>query len=131
MLKPPKLGGAGQLRLFVETIGTAAACEILDVHPTTMRRWLRGAVEPPRAVLHALYWLTPWGFSDACAEAHWSHAFLLGKVADLETALAAARREKSRRRTGFPIFEQRRRHRWPTAAAQRFDFALTMRPPLA
>lgn len=87
MLKPPRIGGAAQLRLFIHEIGFEHACKVVDVHPATMRRWLRDAVPVPQAALQALYWLTSWGFSDACSEAHWSHQFLVGKVRELEQAL--------------------------------------------
>jgi len=90
MLKPPKVGGADHLRLFVHEIGTERACAILDVHPTTMRRWLRGAVPVPQAALQALYWLTSYGFSDAFAEAHWTHAHLLHQVRELRAQLLQA-----------------------------------------
>lgn len=88
MLKQPRLGGAAQLRLFVHEIGFERACRVTDVHPATMRRWLREAQEPPQAALQALYWLTHWGFSDACAETDWTHQLLLGKVRELEARLA-------------------------------------------
>lgn len=87
MLKPPKLAGAGQLRLFVEELGFDWSCEVLDVHPATMRRWLREASPVPKAALMALYWLTNYGFSEACSEAHWSHQIMLGKLAALEAQL--------------------------------------------
>ncbi len=88
MLKPPRVGGADQLRLFVEDLGFDWACQCIDVHPATMRRWLRGAVPVPQAPLQALYWLSTWGFSDACSEAHWSHQVLVARVRELEAALA-------------------------------------------
>jgi hypothetical protein len=86
MLKTPKVGGAAQLRLFVEEIGFYRSCQAIKVHEGTMRRWLRDATEPPQAALQALYWLTSWGFSDAFAEAHWSHQFLLGRLRQAEAA---------------------------------------------
>lgn len=88
MLKEPRLGGAAQLRLFVDELGFDRACRAIDVHPATMRRWLREAAPVPIAALAALYWLTSWGFSDACAEVHWSHQFLVCKVRELEAQLA-------------------------------------------
>ncbi len=86
MLKPPRVGGEAQLRLFVDDLGFAWACKAINVHETTMRRWLRGTVPVPQAALQALYWLTSWGFSEACTEAHWSHQYLVGKVHRLEAA---------------------------------------------
>lgn len=86
MLKVPRIGGAAQLRLFVEEIGFARACKALQVHENTMRRWLREETPVPQAAIQALYWLTSWGFSDACTEAHWTHQFMLGKVRALEAA---------------------------------------------
>lgn len=86
MLKVPRVGGAAQLRLFVDEIGFARACKVLAVHENTMRRWLREETPVPAAPLQALYWLTSWGFADACSEAHWSHQFLLGKIRELEAA---------------------------------------------
>jgi hypothetical protein len=86
MLKVPRIGGAAQLRLFVEELGFAPACKAVDVHPATMRRWLREAAPVPQAPLQALYWLTTWGFSDAAAEVHWSHQHLVCKVRELEAA---------------------------------------------
>lgn len=91
MLKPPKVGGAEQLRLFVDELGMDWACKVIATHPTTMRRWLRGATPVPVAVLMALYWLTTYGYSDACAEAHWSHQWLAYKVRELEGRLEAIR----------------------------------------
>ncbi|MES2483785.1 MAG: hypothetical protein V4609_17510 [Pseudomonadota bacterium] len=88
MLKPPKLAGAGQLRLFVDELGFEWACKCVDVHPSTMRRYLREATPVPQAVLQALYWLTRYGFTDAAAEVHWSHQYLVCKVRELEAALA-------------------------------------------
>lgn len=88
MLKEPRLGGAAQLRLFVDELGFDRACRAIDVHPATMRRWLREAAPVPMAPLAALYWLTSWGFSDAFAEAHWTHQLLLGRVRELEARLA-------------------------------------------
>lgn len=88
MLTVPRIGGAAQLRLFVEEIGFDRACKAVDVHAATMRRWLRDAVPVPKAALQALYWLTSWGFSDACSQAHWSHQYLAGKVRELEARLA-------------------------------------------
>ncbi|CAN7403486.1 hypothetical protein LJR129_002498 [Acidovorax sp. LjRoot129] len=87
MLKVPRVRGAAQLRLFVEEIGFVRVCKVLDVHEATLRRWLREESPVPAAPLQALYWLTSWGFADACAEAHWSHQFLLGKVRELEAAI--------------------------------------------
>lgn len=84
MLTVPRIGGAAQLRLFVEELGFAQACKAVAVHPTTMRRWLRGDPEPPQAPLQALYWLTSWGFSDACSQAHWSHQVLVGRLRALQ-----------------------------------------------
>ena len=88
MLKPPKIGGAEQLRLFVDDIGFDRCCRIIDVHPATVRRWLRGAAPVPQAPLQALYWLTRWGFSDAASEVHWSHAYLASRVRAMEAALS-------------------------------------------
>lgn len=88
MLKVPRIGGAAQLRLFVGEIGFAQACKVLEVHENTLRRWLREETPAPAAAMQALYWLTSWGFADACSEAHWTHQFLLGKVRQLEAALA-------------------------------------------
>jgi hypothetical protein len=87
MLKVPRIGGAAQLRLFVEELGFAWACKCIDVHPATMRRWLREETPVPAAALQALYWLTKWGFSDAQAEVHWSHQYLVHKVRQLEAAI--------------------------------------------
>jgi|GEM_PF-6251615 hypothetical protein len=87
MLKEPRIGGAAQLRLFVHELGFERACKAIDVAPTTMRRWLREATPVPMAALAALYWLTSYGFSEACAEVHWSHQFLLSKVRTLEARL--------------------------------------------
>lgn len=87
MLKMPRIGGPAQLRLFVEELGFDRACGVVRVHPATLRRWLRGEAEPPAAALQALYWLTSWGFSDAAAEVHWSHAYLAHKVRELEAAV--------------------------------------------
>lgn len=84
MLKRPKLQGPNQLRIFVEELGAAAACEAIDVHPATLRKWLRGAAPVPQAALQALYWLTSYGFSDAAAEVHWSHQMLVMKVRELQ-----------------------------------------------
>ncbi len=88
MLKEPRLGGAAQLRLFVDELGFDRACLAIDVHPSTMRRWLRDAAPVPKAAIAALYWLTSWGFSDAAAEVHWSHQYLMCKVRELETQLS-------------------------------------------
>lgn len=88
MLKQPRIGGAAQLRLFVQELGFDQACKIVKVHENTMRRWLHGQIEPPPAAMQALYWLTSWGFSDAAAEVHWSHQLLLMKVRELEAKLA-------------------------------------------
>jgi hypothetical protein len=87
MLTVPRLGGAAQLRLFVEELGFERACKVVDVHPATMRRWLREESPPPLAALQALYWLTHWGFHDAFSQAHWSHQALVHKVAQLQAAL--------------------------------------------
>ncbi len=89
MLKPPKLAGAGQLKILVNELGAAQACTVLDVHPATLRKWLRGAAPVPQAALMALYWLTSYGFTDAAAEVHWSHQMLLCKVRELERRLGA------------------------------------------
>lgn len=86
MLKVPRIGGADHLRLFVHELGFARACEILHVHENTMRRWLREATPVPQAALQALYWLTSYGFAEACAEAHWTHQLMLCKVRELEAA---------------------------------------------
>ncbi len=80
MLKPPKPAGAEQLRLYVHELTFERCVKILDVHPSTLRGWLREARPVPQAALKALYWLTHWGFSAACSEAHWSHQVLLGQV---------------------------------------------------
>ncbi len=39
----------------------------------------------------ALYWLTGYGFSDAAAEVHWSHQFLIGRNRQLVDQLAQVR----------------------------------------
>lgn len=88
MLKVPRIGGAAQLRLFVDELGFDWACQAIAVHPSTMRRWLREAAPVPQAALQALYWLTVYGFTDAAAEVHWSHQMLAGKVRELEARLA-------------------------------------------
>lgn len=88
MLKAPRIGGAAQLRLFVEELGFERSCQVVRVHPATLRRWLREEADPPAAAMQALYWLTSWGFSDAAAEVHWSHQYLCHKVRELEAALA-------------------------------------------
>lgn len=88
MLKAPRIGGAAQLRLFVDELGFAHACAVVQCHPATMRRWLREETAVPAAPLQALYWLTHWGFSDAAAEVHWSHQVLVCRVRELEQALA-------------------------------------------
>lgn len=95
MLKPPKVGGAGQLRLFVDQLGFDWSCKVLEVHPATMRAWLREARPVPAAALQALYWLTSWGFSDACAEAHWSHQYLAYQVRQLEDRVRTLRTVRS------------------------------------
>lgn len=87
MLKRPKIAGAAQLKLFVDEIGFAESCATLDIHPATLRKWLRGGAPVPQAALQALYWLTSWGFSDAAAEVHWSHQFMLAKLREYERAL--------------------------------------------
>lgn len=88
MLKAPRgIAGPGQLRLFVDEIGFDAACQAVDCHAATMRKWLRGAAPVPKAALHALYWLTSYGFSDAAAEVHWSHQIMVAKVRELERQL--------------------------------------------
>ena len=87
MLKPPRIGGAAQLRLFVDELGFARACRIVDVHENTMWRWLREETPVPQAAIQALYWLTSWGFSDAASEAHWTHQHMLAKVRELQTAI--------------------------------------------
>lgn len=91
MLKPPKIGGAGQLRLFIDQIGFDRSCQILDIHPSTMRGWLREARPVPQAPLQALYWLTSYGFSDAEAEVHWSHQFMLCKMRQMSLERDQAR----------------------------------------
>jgi hypothetical protein len=88
VLKLPKIKGAAHLRLFVDELGFDQACKAIEVHPATMRRWLRDATPVPQAALQALYWLTTWGFHDAAAEVHWSHQILMGKVRELEARLA-------------------------------------------
>lgn len=88
MLKNPKVRGLAQLRLFVEEMGFRQACRAIAVHESTMRRWLRGQVEPPISAVQALYWLSSYGFSDAAAEVHWSHQFLLSRVRQLEAQVA-------------------------------------------
>lgn len=88
MLIPPRLRGAEQLRLFVHELTFDRTCQVLKVHPTTLRRWLRDDPEPPQAALQALYWLTSYGFSDAAAQVHWSHQYLAARVRQLEQLLA-------------------------------------------
>lgn len=88
MLQAPRVSGAAQLRLFVDELGFEQACAVLKVHPATLRRWLREAAEPPPAAVQALYWLTSWGFSEAAAAVHWSHAHLAHRVRELEKAAA-------------------------------------------
>lgn len=87
MLKAPKLGGAGQLRVFIDELGFAPACAAVDVHPATMRKWLREAAPVPQAALQALYWLTSYGFSAAAAEVHWANQILSARVRELERRL--------------------------------------------
>jgi hypothetical protein len=85
MLKTPQVSGPNMLRLFVDDVGGLdLACAAIDVHPATMRRWLAGTTPVPQAPLQALYWLTKWGYSDACGEAHWTHQFMLSRVRDLQ-----------------------------------------------
>ncbi|MBN9407635.1 MAG: hypothetical protein J0H69_00670 [Burkholderiales bacterium] len=104
-LKPPKVGGPAELRLFVDDVGgLTRACKLIDVSEATMRRWLREDGRPPLAALQALYWLTKWGFSDACSEAHWSHQYLLGKIRQLEACLAFE--APVRRAANEPMFHQ-------------------------
>lgn len=88
MLKVPRIGGSAQLRLFADELGFDQACRAVQVHATTMRRWLRDDGDLPASALQALYWLTSWGFSDAAAEVHWSHAYLAHCVRELQAALA-------------------------------------------
>ena len=91
MLKPPKLAGPGQLCVFVEQLGFDHCVKALDVHPSTMRGWMRGARPVPQLALMALYWLTNYGFSAAAAEVHWSHQFLIGRNRQLVDQLAQVR----------------------------------------
>ena len=49
-----------------------------------------GTAIPPQPELQALYWLTVKGYTDACAQAHWSHQYLCFKTARLEAALLTA-----------------------------------------
>ncbi len=85
MLKPPRLNGIEHLRLFVSFLTIERACKIVDVHPATMRRWLRGSAPIPTAALQALYWLTPWGFSDAFSESHQTHRYLTWRLRQMES----------------------------------------------
>lgn len=87
MLQKPKLRGCGDLKTCVDDIGFTRACQLIDVHESTMRRWLRDSPEPPQAALQALYWLTKWGYGDACSKAHWTHQYNMSKIKHLEERL--------------------------------------------
>lgn len=90
-LKPPRIGGAAYLRDFIHDIGFERACKIIDVHPSTMRRWLREDPPPPQTALQALYWLTGWGFQDAFSDCHWAHQANTLRVRQLQAQLDATK----------------------------------------
>lgn len=85
MLLPPRLRGPNDLRAIVDAIRFNRSCQLVDVTPTTMRRWLRGATPVPTAPLQALYWLSPFGASDAFAAAHYVHQHLTWRLRTLES----------------------------------------------
>lgn len=64
MISAPKsIAGLEVFSMFVDELGQETACKMLEVHRTTMRRWLRGAVPVPRMAVLALYWETKYGRS--------------------------------------------------------------------
>lgn len=66
----------------------------LQVHPTTVRRWLRDGNAPHVAKL-ALFWMTRWGISTVEANAH-NDAANSARIASLREQEAAELRESLR-----------------------------------
>ena len=60
---PSNVRGLTLFEMFVHEIGKERVCSMLDVHSTTLLRWLRGASPVPRMAVLALYWETQYGKS--------------------------------------------------------------------
>ncbi|MFO1246005.1 MAG: hypothetical protein U1E71_12620 [Ramlibacter sp.] len=60
---PKNIAGPNLFRLFVDELGREKVCELLEVHETTLRRWLRGTTPVPRMAVLALFWETRYGLS--------------------------------------------------------------------
>lgn len=63
---PKEIWGINVFKIFVEELGMARTCKILDVREATVRRWLRntGVADKhpvPRMAVLALYWETQYG----------------------------------------------------------------------
>jgi hypothetical protein len=63
---PKEIRGINVFRVFVDELGMAKTCQILDVPEATVRRWLRntGVADKhpvPRMAVLALYWETKYG----------------------------------------------------------------------
>jgi hypothetical protein len=64
MITAPKDAyGVEFFSLMVHELTMKRVCALLDVHPTTVLRWLRGAVPVPKVACLALFWESRWGRS--------------------------------------------------------------------
>jgi hypothetical protein len=90
---PTRLPG---LPTLLEDLGgpdAEALAAALQVHATTVRRWLRKEIETPYVVRIALFWLTRWGVSSIEANAH-NDALQSARVAALRELEASELREQ-------------------------------------
>lgn len=83
--------GPNLFGIFVDELGMARACGILDVAPATVRRWLRGAAKVPRMAVLALYWETQYGRSLIDTDQVNEIRLLCRRVSILEDQYAKAR----------------------------------------
>ena len=60
---PRDIWGTNLFEIFVQELGAKRVCELLEVPPVRVRRWLKGTTPVPRMAVLALYWETQYGRS--------------------------------------------------------------------
>lgn len=71
----PTLAGVDQFRELVHVFGGAElVCKQLRIAPELLAAYMSGELEPPYSLMLAVYWHSPFGFSQAFSESHWTHA---------------------------------------------------------
>lgn len=110
--------------LMVHELTAARTIKLLDVHPTTLRRWLRGSVPIPKAACLALFWESRWGRSVIDSDHLYEVQLMRQRIRILEEQVVKAKdiitglRRMQYGTANEPIFDDLREFDHATADAQ-------------